>query len=136
MEDSIPQKLILYVGRCPIKINDGHLVDVDYISPIYIRPLIKNLKQKVKWKNPEWFEQYDFDEWVRSKFIIRVIDGPDDHPNIFATQSYAIFICKINDATFSVQVNSGYVYIIRYMTSQPFNHWSKETAAIKLNSNY
>ena len=61
-------------------------------------------------KNPEWFEQHDFDEWVWSKFVIRVIDGPDDSPNILATYSKTLSSFA-NDATFSVRVNSGYVYI-------------------------
>ena len=37
--------VVLYGGQYPTKINDGH--SINSYKPVYTRPLIKSLKQKV-----------------------------------------------------------------------------------------
>jgi hypothetical protein len=70
----------------------------------------KESSKKSNEKNPEWFEQRDFEEWVWSRFVIDVIAGPENNPNNLATHTRTLTAFAAG-ASFSVRVNYGFVYI-------------------------
>ena len=61
-------------------------------------------------QHPEWFEQYDYGEWVWSRFVVEVIDGPEETPNNLATHPHTLTKFA-RGASISVRVKYGFVYI-------------------------